>query len=373
MIGALLIPHLPSLAVEMAVPDVDRCVIVQSRGIVVSPPHLAGMPVQRAVCLVPGAVVCDRTPALEQTAWQAIVDVVFGFTPLVVDQRPGRLFFAPDDMGRLRQLIERTDAKIGLAPTRTLALIASLHASPGSIQVVDADDVPAFLNRTQVRSLAALPELELDDDLLEKLQLFGLETIGAVRALSRRHLEAQFGDAGLRLHGFLSSVMDELPLTIYRPPLQLADRVRFDEPANEPPYLVDALMSCLDVLLPKLGSRRTGRLEVALLNRADAPFQRRSRLLKKPTSDGRALRTQAAAILQEMVGRDRYAWGIALRFASIIPPEPEQVPLFRPRATASDLAVPLAQRFPSAIKQIIIKEPWAYLPERFASIETWKP
>jgi len=372
MIGALLIPHLPSLAVELAIPDLSGPVLIQSKGAIVCPPNLAGIPAERARTLVPEAVIADRSPALEQAAWQAIVDEVFGFTPLLVDQRPGRLFLAPDNPAKLRKLIERTDAKVGLAPTRTLALLSALQASPGSIMTVDDDDVAGFLNQLPVSALTDLPELELEEDVVEKLRLFGLAFVGSLRQLSRRHLDAQFGPPGLRLHGLLTSIPDRQPLTVYRPPIQLSHEMHFTEGANEPPFLEHALMQCLETVVKELGVRRAGRLEVALLDRADAPFQRRSRLLKRPTNDERSLRTQAATILQEMVGPDRYAWGIALRLASILPPEPEQIALFRPRATASDLAVPLAQRFPAAIKRILVKEPWAYTADRFASIETYR-
>jgi hypothetical protein len=369
MIGALLLPHLPSLAVAMSSPSLHRPIIVHSKGIVTSPPSLRGTSVARAQSVHPHASIVLADAGRERSAWQTVVEAVFDFTPYVSDVMVGRLFFAPDDPQRLRRLVERTDGHVGLASTRTLALLAAAKASAGSIVAVDDDDVTIFLQSVGIGDIAELPEVGLDDDAVEKFRLFGLPNLGAVRRLSRRHLQAQFGDAGLRLHDLLQSLTDRQGVPLYRPPVDLFDRERFDEGTPEPAFLIAALSVCLQRLVEQLRPNLAGRVEVALLDRADAPYRRRARLLARPTNDERKLQTQAATMVQEMAGPTHSAWGIAVRLASIHPPNPEQVPMFRPRATAHDLAVPLAERFPHAIKRIVIREPWAYLPERFCSLE----
>ena len=174
----------------------------------------------------------------------------------------------------MRRLLERTDAKVGLSHTRTLSLLAAVKARGGSMVTVDEDDVASFLQQLPVHELTLLSELELDDETLEKLRLFGLPNLGSLRQLNRRHLEVQFGTIGTHLHRLLQSVPQKQQLSLYHPPVELQDRERFEDAVNEPPYLEAALGVCLDRQLPVLGKRRAGRLEISLLNRADAPFTR---------------------------------------------------------------------------------------------------
>ena len=63
--------------------------IVESSGVVLCPDELAGMAVERAERLRTDAIVVQRQPALEEAAWQSIVDEVFKSTPLIVDEQTG--------------------------------------------------------------------------------------------------------------------------------------------------------------------------------------------------------------------------------------------------------------------------------------------
>jgi len=367
MITALFLPDLPARAAQDGL-GVSDPVLVESRGRIVSPRSLAGLPTDRAKGLIPEALVVVRRPALEHAYWDRVLEAVFTITPLIVCQGPGRLLCAPDDVPRLRRLIEATEAQAGFARTRTLAMIAALTARPGGIVTVDDDDISRFLERTPVSVLCDIPELELDESTVERLQLFGLGSIGRLRMLTRRHLEAQFGDLGLRLHGFVQSVSAASPLPMYRPAPEIRERERFDDDEREPDALIAAAEVCLDRALVRLDRRRTVRLEVALLNRADVPAFRSARVLRIPLSDKPPLLTQIATMIRSLSAPDRRVWGVGLRLATLLPPAVEQLPLFRPRPTPAEITAPLARRFPNAIKRIHVLDPYAYLPEKFCSM-----
>ena len=368
MITALFFPDLPARAAQDGL-GVSGPVIVESRGRVVSPRSLFGLPTDRARGLMPEARVVIRRPALEHAYWDRVLEAVFTITPLIVDQGMGRLLCAPDDVPRLRRLIEATEAQAGFARTRTLAMIAAVSARPGGIVTVDEDDVSRFLEQTPVSALQDITELELDEETVERLQLFGLSSVGRLRMLTRRHLNAQFGELGIRLHGFIQSVSAVSPLPLYRPAPEIRERERFDDEEREPDALIAAAEVCLDRAVERLDRRRAARLDVALLDRADVPAFRSARVLRIPLSDKQPLLTQISTLIRELSAPDRRVWGVDIRLATLLPPAVEQLPLFRPRATPHEITAPLTKRFPNAIKRIHVLDPHAYLPEKYCSLQ----
>jgi len=92
---------------------------------------------------------------------------------------------------------------------------------------------------------------------------------------------------------------------------------------------------------------------------------RSARVLRVPLSDKPPLLTQISTLLRNLSAPDRRVWGVGLRLATLLPPAVEQLPLFRPRATPHEINVPLAKRFPNAVKRIHVLDPHAYLPEKY--------
>lgn len=83
-------------------------------------------------------------------------------------------------------------ARLGIAERRFTAYAAALTADPGSVLRIAPGESEAFL--------APLPVewLPLDAEAVERLRLLGLRTCGALAALPRHALEAQFGPSGGR-------------------------------------------------------------------------------------------------------------------------------------------------------------------------------
>ncbi|RPI67643.1 MAG: hypothetical protein EHM43_07105 [Ignavibacteriae bacterium] len=362
--------HVPVLAVQMALSITDE-VIVQERGRVVAPAPLRGIPAERAARLFPQSRIVPRRTDWERAAWDRIVEEVWMFTPYIVDQQVGRLICTPDSMPKLRRLVEQTKAHCGLASTPTLSALAAASAQPGGIMTVDADETARFLDAMPVHLLQQLPELGVDDDMVERLELFGLRTVGRLRMLTRHHLQLQFGDAGVAIHELLRTIGDARPLPLYQSLPSIIEAERFDDAVHEPSQLLAAFERCAERAIERLDGRRTQRLDVSLLDRADAPYLTRSRILKQALGVFRPLRAQIDSIVKTMAQRDRWSWGTQLRLASLSTPPPEQLSMFRPQATADDINTPLARRYPSAVKRIHVIDPNAYLPERFASMDSW--
>lgn len=371
MLSSLLIP-LPVLAAQWTL-SITSEVIVHERGRVLAPRSLRGMPAERAAQLLPGSTVVPRRPDWEHAAWDRIVEEVWKITPYLTTVQPGRLVCTPDDLPRLQRVITHTRAQAGCGPTQMMSTLAALSAHPGTMQTVETETSAQFLETLPVASLMDLDELQLTDEIVERLQLFGLQTVGRLRLLTRHHLTVQFGDVGARLHAMLSSIGDARPLPLYQPPPSICEQERFDDAVREPSVVQQAVERCVDRAVERLDGRLAQRLDVALLNNADGIMRTRTRILRQPLGLARPFYAQSTAMLASILGPKVWSWGVWVRLAALRTPRTEQLPLFRPRPTLDEINTPLSQRFPNAIKRISVVDPFAYLPERFASVEPWKP
>jgi nucleotidyltransferase/DNA polymerase involved in DNA repair len=237
---------------------------------------------------------------------------------------------------------------------------------------LDADDVATYLDSLPVERLKELEELELDDAMVERLGLFGLGTVGRLRRLTHAQLTAQFGMPGARVHELLRSIGDPSPLPLHVPPPTCEGVVLLDDGTNEPALLEAILRNAVEEAVAQLGNRRTGRVEIALLDKADQPVRTSSRILRAPTTELRHLLAQTSAMLAKAVGGQQF-FGVRVRLGALALIPPSQTSLFPTRPTLTEVTAPMARRFPQAIKRVTIIDAHAYLPDRFASIEAWKP
>ena len=372
MIASIHVPDLPALALQMAL-GTRKQLLVFSAGRIVAPYELAGMTVERAKTLRPYACPLTRQPSLEKTAWDHIVESVFDFTPYLSEVCLGRLFCEADNMTALRTLIGATHARVGLAHTRTMALLASLAAKPGGIVTVDNDDIPLFLDELPVSALTELTELELDSSFVQRLNLFGLGTVGRIRRLTRTQLHAQFGEQGVKVHQLLHSLTDRTPLPLYVPAPDVKITVQSYEPSREPGTLEAMLQEALAQAMVQLGNQRCGRVEIALLDSADNTTGCISRVLRAATTDPRHLLAQTTIMLHTLLPNVADVSALQLRLLSLSLTPPTQTLLFKQRPSSSDVNASVARRFPQAVKRVTVIDSRAYLPDRFATIDVWKP
>lgn len=372
MIASLLFPDLPAFALQMAL-DTRKQLLVFSAGRVVAPYELAGMPIDRARTLRPYACPLTRQPALEKAAWDHILESVFAFTPYISEVSAGKLFCTPNNMSALRSLVGVTQARVGLARTRTMALLASLAAKPGGMVTVDDDDISLFLDELPVSVLTELDELELGDTMIQRLSLYGLSTVGRIRRLTRPQLQAQFGTVGLQLHQLLHSITDHTQLPLYVPAPEININVPSYIPSKEPGDIEVLLQEALVQAIVQLGNQRCGRAKVSLYNRDSRMVATTSRVLRASTADPRHLLTQTTTMLHNILtGADEIA-ELSLCLSSLSLTPPTQTVLFRRVPNSADVNKLLSRRFPQVVKAITVVDKDAYLPDRFASIDQWKP
>src|SRR4029077_6298950 len=181
---------------------------------------------------------------------------------------------------RLRDSIG-SETRLGLAPGPFSARLAASRARPG--RMLKIDDARAFL--------APLPshELSLDDEQMERLDLLGLRTLGAVAAIGPRELESQLGRDG-RHAGLLARGLEPDQLTPWRPPLFTAAHRQFEEPVEDREALLFVSRALCGDLAEELGLRGAGAKQVRVrLMFESADLEQRETLVRHPLSSAAEL------------------------------------------------------------------------------------
>ena len=176
---------------------------------------------------------------------------------------------------RLLRVIGR-EPRLGLATGPFSARLAAARARPGRLlQVRDAHE---FLSPLSYR------ELPLDAEQLERLDLLGLRTLGAVAAIGPRELESQLGRDG-RHAVLLARGLEPDPLTAWRPPLYTNAHRQFGDPVEDREALLFVARALCGDLGDELGLRGAGAKHVRVRLLFDsAEEEKRESLVRHPLS-----------------------------------------------------------------------------------------
>ena len=181
---------------------------------------------------------------------------------------------------RLRAATGR-EPRLGFAPGPFSARLAAARARPG--RIVQVDKARTFL--------APLPsrELPLDAEQLERLDLLGLRTLGAVAAIGPRELESQLGRDG-RHAVLLARGLEPDQLTPWRPPLFTSAHRQFEEAVEDREALLFVSRALCGDLAEELGLRGAGakHVRVRLMFESGVPEVRES-VVRHPLSSAAEL------------------------------------------------------------------------------------
>jgi protein ImuB len=155
---------------------------------------------------------------------------------------------------RLRGAIGR-EPRLGLGPGPFTSRIAASRARPG--RLVQVDEARAFL------APLSSHELPLDAEQLERLDLLGLRTLGAVAAIGPRELESQLGRDG-RHAVMLARGLEPDQLTPWHPPLFTSAHRQFEPPVEDREALLFVARALCGDLAAELDLRGAGAKRVRL-------------------------------------------------------------------------------------------------------------
>jgi protein ImuB len=201
---------------------------------------LRGLTVTEARTIAPDLICRELSLEALRSAEEALCDVALSISPRIEHaEGTGAAFIDLDGTGALfpsarglltalETRLERAGfagARIGIGPTRTVAELAARHAGGGAI--VSAEQMTEFLDPLP------LDLLDPPDPIAERLQRWGIVTLGQLARLPRPALGSRLGEEGVRLarraHGG--------DLRPFRP---IAPHPRFEESA-EPGFEIDNL------------------------------------------------------------------------------------------------------------------------------------
>src|SRR5581483_8648823 len=217
--------------------------------------------------------------------------------------------------------------------------------------------------------LAPLPAvlLPVSAEMLRRLELLGLHTIGALAALPLGAVQAQFGPEG-RLAWEIAHGRDRRPLAPRTPPCVPSAAWTFDAPCADRAHLLAAINELVDRVLAEVPPGQ-GVGSIQLVLELEAPGWLPITLaLRDPTAEPGPIR----AALQPALLRTTLpaaVLGVRLELRDLGPPTPLQPALFDARGAAR-LALAAATRGLQArfgtnpLQRVVALDPRHRLPER---------
>jgi protein ImuB len=210
-----------------------------------------GLPLREVVPLCPEAIVLQPDPVRTAAVLEAVLTDLQRVSPLVEPGEDGYLFldlrglqalygeFSVLQEAILAALPPLLRPRLGFGVGKFAAAVAARMAAPGQARTVAAAGTRAFLAPLSVRHL-----LLLEPDVLQRLELLGLRTIGDLAALPFNAVQAEFGPSGAQAWR-LAHGKDNEPVVARPFSASVQDGLRFDDPLGS----VEAVMAAIDQLL----------------------------------------------------------------------------------------------------------------------------
>ncbi len=366
-IASFRLPQYPAWVREESVVPRGTPIIVHAQGRVVAGSipllHAQGISigerVERARVLAPHAEFHLRDEALETAHWENVLSLLTDTSPYLLSLRPGWGLIGVVLRERIMLLARSLRAALGIAPNRLAAMIASLQAAPSEVVEVDQRDVARFIARASVHHLV---DLDVDQEIVERLRLFGFGTLGDVAGLTRRHLVAQFGKEGKDLFELLHQ-KEEQPIPVFVPPPVVTARQEIDPPSVEPGDLTPALQELMRMTVKELDPLLAHRVTLRLDGPHPESPRVARRILKAPTSQNRMIAAAADALLRSLLRHDLMTATMTLELGGLSQPTAIQGDLFRERLDLRETVRFLQTRFPGVLYRVALVDRDAILAE----------
>jgi hypothetical protein len=304
--------------------------------------------------LFPDALIDEQRPVLEQTIWDDVLDRCHTYSSFVESVLQGIVLFELDSSHCVQQLAEAYGVRSAMADTRTTAVLAAIQASEGSCRITRLEDLSSFAMAWPVRLLA---EIGIDAAVIDRLELFGLSSLGHLRMLSEGYLSAQFGSDGTDIHRIVLSLTDRSPVRRYEPAPIIEEVYHFDDPQREPGSILAAVLHCADRAAARLEGHRCSQIDVRSMNRMTGTTIRASQILKTAPLSSSAIQTIATNLLRDVVGQTTLATSVSITLRIFLPPVAEQSILFAAQPDVSAVAGSVLRGFSDRLGSITVVTP----------------
>ena len=291
------------------------------------------MAVKEAAQRCPEGVYVPDDPPRYAKAFEAVLDVLDRFSPVVEDAGVGLafadaaglapLYGADAKLGaRVRRDVEAATGQVGqvgLAAGRLAAEVAARTAVDSGVAVISGKDRDYLAKQPVDR-------LPLDERALGHLRMLGIATIGAFADLPANAVRTRYGIEGA-LAWRLAHGEDPQPLKGRTQPIVLREAIDFEWEEHNVDRLTFALQALAQRLATRLAKRGLMAQQVgSRIERADGTVQRFSLDLPEPSGSAASLRDAARWRLE--------AWAGAAQDDSV-----QEIPLHRPGVVRIGLEV----------------------------------
>jgi len=308
-----------------------------------------GMSLAQARALLPKITVRARDAACERAAQHSLLEISEALSPRVEDAGQGVVYLDAAGLERhwpqerelgvaLIRAAERAglSVRVGIAGSKLAARVAAEQAE--SPTLVPAGDEARFLSPLPLSRLLA------EARILERLESWGIQSIGQFADLPKNEITSRFGDVGQRLHRQARG-LDSHPLVPHSPPVTFDEGMDLEWPLTSLEPFLFVARAALERLCGRMERRGLAclRLETSLHLEPDGTHER-SVELPTPTRDIKTLLTLIKLDL-ETNPPGASVIGFTLRGHPDRPRE-AQLTLFGPTALSPDrLATTLARLF----------------------------
>jgi len=288
---------------------------LSGRGVVLSATYEArafgvrsAMPMSRARRLCPQATVIPPRHALYSAVSKEIMAVFGAVTPLVqplsLDEAfldvsgATRLLGSPVTIGQLiRQQVaeqQHITCSVGIAPTKFLAKLASVHCKPDGLLVIPVDGALEFLHPLPVSALWGVGERT--GQMLARL---GLRTVGDIARTPLGALEGEVGKAAAAHLHALACGRDDRGVETSVAEKSVGAEETFDVDVTDPAVIRRELLRLSRRTTRALrGSGFAARTVVVKLRKADFTTITRSKTLPEATSETQRIYATACALYE---------------------------------------------------------------------------
>jgi nucleotidyltransferase/DNA polymerase involved in DNA repair len=260
-----------------------------------------GMALRHAEHLCPQASFLAPDEEAARRVRELIASVLYDLAPVVEVQVAGLAWIdltgVPSRTEAIREMRRRVHAALGVEPRLGLAAgpftarLAAAQARPG--RLLRVEDARAFLSPLPSRVLA------LDAEQMERLDLLGLRTLGAVAAIGPRELESQLGPDGRRAV-MLARGLEPDPIDPWLPPQFTGAHRQFEPPVDDREALLFVARALCGDLAEELGIRGAGAKRVRVRLRFETgDGDARESLVRHPLSSAAELFGLVGAWIKE--------------------------------------------------------------------------
>jgi nucleotidyltransferase/DNA polymerase involved in DNA repair len=296
-VACVLIPSFAVAVERRANPRLaDQPLVVYDRNVIIDASADAvdvrrGQPLRQAKALHPQAVFVEANHALYRDVAEAMLGALEGITPLI---EPAGLGIAYADIRGLQghyedefalagALVEAVRsatgllASVGIGDGKFVSWVAASISSPG-----DAGIVPSGRERESLQDKDA-SLLPFGPNVVQRLDLLALRTLGDIAALPRAAVEAQFRSVGKQLWELANGV-DRERLRPRKRQQMLSEHLSFDTPVVATETLVMASRQLVGRLVRRLRGRTARRMHIQLLADERIVWERLE-TFREPTGD----------------------------------------------------------------------------------------